>query len=339
MDFWGPYGIYAWELFYYIPAMVAYKYTQSQEFDLAKIWLQHIYDPTKTNNVWGCYPLAYLPDEASALMSINDVDNIPREMPQYYRLATVRQWAQNLIEQGDYYYRLVTTETLRQAKMCYVEVKNLWHGQSAPNIQDLTEVEDWNDPQLGAVQVEDFAPPYNEEVAQIYQTIEERLYNLRHWLSIDGTPLNIPLIAPPIDPRQLQKAALAGVSPAEFAQMTAVSISYSFEYLLRLARNYVENIISWSTNLLRYWGVYENLQYIELELSHELEMYDLIIALHQEAIALAEKNIEIKEKTRQEIEFEKDFNKTQQIWLNSANSLLQVYHVVRLGHKDSIKCR
>ncbi len=94
MDFWGPYGMYAWEIFYYIPVMIADKYTKSQKFDLARKWLQHVYDPTERNNVWGSLPLTNYPDGVQvSAMSVNAPDAIARETPRDYRLATVRQYA------------------------------------------------------------------------------------------------------------------------------------------------------------------------------------------------------------------------------------------------------
>lgn len=38
---------------------------------------------------------------------------------------------------------------------------------------------------------------------KLLNTLRKRVANRRNWLSISGEPLNIPLIAPPIDPRQL----------------------------------------------------------------------------------------------------------------------------------------
>ncbi len=164
MDFWGPYGIYAWEIFHYIPLMVAYKYTQSQNFDLAKKWLKHVYDPTLKNNPWGNYPLADQPNGISSSdLGINDPDARSREKPYYYRVSTIRQYIQNLIEQGDYYYRQITTETLRQAKMYYVEAKNLFK-ESTESLANIQIGEDWSDPTLGEVTNNDFIDPYDEEI-------------------------------------------------------------------------------------------------------------------------------------------------------------------------------
>ncbi|NES76316.1 MULTISPECIES: neuraminidase-like domain-containing protein [unclassified Okeania] len=335
VNFWGPYGIYAWEIFHYIPLMVAYKYTQSQNFDLAKKWLKHVYDPTLKDNPWRNKPLKTLPDANSqSALGINDPDAIARENPLYYRLSTIRQYIQNLIEQGDYYYRQITTETLRQAKMYYVEAKNIFieGEQSLANVQLG---EDWNDPTLGDVaDVElggDFIEPYDEEIMKVYQTIEQRLYNLRHWLAIDGTPLNIPLIAPPIDPRVLQQAALAGVSLTQPQQQATRTLNYDFDDILGRARGYVQDLISWSTNLLQYWENYENIQYQNLESS--LISFDSAIFMQEKTIEALEKNIEIQRKTKKQTEHERNFYEVEKIWTTTVDGALQVAYGLLMAEK------
>ncbi|WP_161564967.1 Tc toxin subunit A-related protein [Okeania hirsuta] len=323
MDFWGPYGIYAWEIFHYIPLMVAYKYTQSQNFDLAKKWLKHVYDPTLKDDPWGNYPLEHLPNGVGrSALGINDPDARARETPYYYRRSTIRQYIQNLIEQGDYYYRQIATETLRQAKMYYVEAKNIFieGGQSLANVQLG---EDWKDPTLGDVKDEDFIAPYDEEIMKVYQTIEQRLYNLRHWLAIDGTPLNIPLIAPPIDPRVLQQAALAGVSPTQFQQQATRTLNYDFDDILGRARGYVQDLISWSTNLLQYWENYENIQYQNL--ADSFISFDSAIFMQEKTIEALEKNIEIQQKTKEQSISEVIFNEFEIVLRSLSRDLATKY--------------
>ncbi len=322
MDFWGSYGIYAWEIFHYIPLMVAYKYTQSQNFDLAKKWLKHVYDPTLKDHPWRNYPLAYQPNGISAL-GINDPDAIAREIPYYYRISTIRQYIQNLIEQGDYYYRQITTETLRQAKMYYVEAKNLFR-ESAKSLGNIQVGEDWSDPTLGEVTNNDFIEPYDEEIIKLYQTIEERLYNLRHWLAIDGTPLNIPLIAPPIDPRVLQQAALAGVSLTEPQQPATRTLNYDFDDILSRARGYVQDLISWSTNLLQYWENYENIQYQNL--ADSLGSFDSAILMQEKTIEALEKNLEIQEKMKEQTEDAESFYEFETTLIDVIDATIQKYY-------------
>ncbi|NES06421.1 MAG: hypothetical protein F6K22_28560, partial [Okeania sp. SIO2F4] len=324
MDLWGYYGIYAWEIFHYIPLMVAYKYTQSQNFDLAKKWLKHIYDPTLKDSPWGNYPLAYQPNGISSL-GINDPDAIAREIPYYYRLSTIRQYIQNLIEQGDYYYRQITTETLRQAKMYYVEAKNLFK-DSAESLGSIQVGEDWSDPTLGEVTNNDFIDPYDEEIIKLYQTIEERLYNLRHWLAIDGTPLNIPLIAPPIDPRVLQQAALAGVSLTEPRQSATRTLNYEFDEILSRARGYVQDLINWSTNLLQYWENYENIQYQNL--ADSLGSFDSAILMQEKTIEALQKNIEIQETTKKQTQDEHDLYEYEKTLIDVIDATIKKYYAV-----------
>jgi hypothetical protein len=134
MDFSGCCGLYAWELFYYIPMLVAAKCTTAGQFDLAKQWLRTVYDPTD-NGSWHCLPL--IPGNAASMSplpdqgAITDPDLIARQNPEHYRLATIRQYLQNLIAQGDAWYRAMTAETLRQAKLCYVEALGLFDERQA----------------------------------------------------------------------------------------------------------------------------------------------------------------------------------------------------------------
>ncbi|MDA8747747.1 hypothetical protein N9M66_06005, partial [Litoreibacter sp.] len=51
-----------------------------------------------------------------------------------------------------------------------------------------------------------FGIPQNDQFIGYWTTIAGRLYNLRHYLTIDGDAQHLPLFQPPIDPRQLVAA-------------------------------------------------------------------------------------------------------------------------------------
>jgi hypothetical protein len=69
-------------------------------------------------------------------------------------------------------------------------------------------------------------------------------------LSIDGQPLNIPLLAAPIDPRALQLVGQSrGAAPMKTESAPPPS-PYPFEVILAKARGYVKNLQSMSTRLL-----------------------------------------------------------------------------------------
>ncbi|NKC11908.1 MAG: hypothetical protein GKR94_06810 [Gammaproteobacteria bacterium] len=201
-DFDGPMGLCGWEVFYHIPALLASKYADNGDYKQAKRWLRCIYDPSNPGNPWGVRPLI-LDQTNNGIFSITDPDREAVRNPIHYQQATIRHSLEHLLSQGDDAYRQETQETLQQAKMCYVVAKNFFREEFAQQLEILT-ASDWNDPTLENVSESDFRPPTNEELLALYQTIEERLHNLRHWLNIDGEPLNVPLLATPINPQQLQ---------------------------------------------------------------------------------------------------------------------------------------
>ena len=55
-----------------------------------------------------------------------------------------------------------------------------------------------------------FKVPENMTFIKVWDTVSERLYNLRHQLTIDGEPNHLPLFQPPADPMKMIAAANSG---------------------------------------------------------------------------------------------------------------------------------
>lgn len=143
-------------------------------------------------------------------------------------------------------------------------------------------------------------------------------------MAIDGTPLNIPLIAPPIDPRVLQQAALAGVSPTEPQQPATRTLNYDFDDILSRARGYVQDLISWSTNLLQYWENSENIQYQNL--ADSLGSFDSAILMQEKTIEALKKNIEIQEKTKEQTQDEHDLYEYETTLIDVIDATIEKYY-------------
>ncbi|MFT3771113.1 MAG: neuraminidase-like domain-containing protein [Minicystis sp.] len=240
LDFYGPFGLYAWELFYHIPSLVAATYRKIGKFDVAREWLNAIYDPSaELEHVWRCEPLQ--PVEGRSL-SIADPDRLATENPDHYRLATVRQYLRTMTEQGDAYYRQETAETLRLSRMWYVSALRLFTEKMGDALDQATRSE-WTNPTLGSVNI-DFRPPYNEDLRNDYTTIERHLDNLRNWRSFDGEPLQIALLAPKLNPRELQLAALSGLSAtAAGGKGAQMLLPFTFPEALSKAKEAVRNLM------------------------------------------------------------------------------------------------
>ena len=116
--------------------------------------------------------------------------------------------------------------------------------------------EDWRAPALGDAVPDDFRPPYNDEIRNAYDLLEERLENLRRWRTIDGDPLTIALTAPALAPRQLQVAALSGIAATEAAAALQSALPYSFDTAHAKAREAVGNLMYFGDLVTR--GLYRS---------------------------------------------------------------------------------
>ncbi|MCD4506930.1 Tc toxin subunit A [Chromobacterium piscinae] len=94
-----------------------------------------------------------------------------------------------------------------------------------------------------------FQPTENDKLKGYWQTLRQRLYNLRHNLSLDGQPLSLPLFATPADPKALQSAA-ATAAAGGGNSLPNVSIGIQrFPLMLESARNLVNQLIQFGGNL------------------------------------------------------------------------------------------
>ncbi len=59
-----------------------------------------------------------------------------------------------------------------------------------------------------------FCIPQNESILALWDTVEDRLFKIRHCMNIDGVERRLPLFEPPINPALLVRAAAAGIDLA-----------------------------------------------------------------------------------------------------------------------------
>lgn len=136
-----------------------------------------------------------------------------------------------------------------------------------------------------------FLPQVNDKLIGYWRLLEQRLYNLRHNLSISGQPLNLPVYPIAASPEALlASAALA--SSGEGALPAALLSGYRFEPLLASARNMVGQLTQFGANLL---------SVIEKQDNEELSEQ-----LLTQAIALAHSSIDLQSQQRAELEAEQD---------------------------------
>jgi predicted XRE-type DNA-binding protein len=247
--FSGPYGIYVWEIFFYIPLLVAVRMQTEQRYDEANTWFKRIFNssgyrdddgnPLHDDNdkprYWNVLPLQLDTAWDTSQPATTDPDVIAVADPMHYKLAIFLHALDLLIARGDHAYRMLERDTLVEAKMYYIQAQQLLGPRP-----DIRITNTWPNPTLsaeaGAIVAPtrshpsgaltfaswlrtgdtadmgdgDFLPPVNDVLLGYWDKLELRLYNLRHNLSLDGQPLNLPLYATPVDPTELQRQQAGG---------------------------------------------------------------------------------------------------------------------------------
>lgn len=252
IDFAGANALYFWELFYYLPMLVTQRLLQEQRFNDAVRWLKYVYSPSvypDNDSAWNVRPLLEETGWNKAPIETTDPDAVAQHDPLHYKLATFMTQLDLLLAQGDAAYRLLERDTLVEAMMWYQQALNLLGSNYTSTEQvnwptsSLRELEKQNS-------LEDiFLPEENTKLAGYWQTLRQRIYNLRHNLTLDGQPLFLPLYTKPADPKALQGALVASDSGGYTALPNLTPPLYRFTVMLERARNLVNQLIQFGGQL------------------------------------------------------------------------------------------
>ncbi|MCF7695960.1 insecticidal toxin complex protein TccB [Mycetohabitans sp. B2] len=325
MDFNGANGLYFWELFFHMPFLVASRFASGQQFDPAQKWLHYIFDPamSKKDNAppyWNVYPLkplSHLAGDPSRLLADPlDPDTQAYAHPEVYQKAVFVAYVSNLIAQGDAWYRQLTRDGLAQARVYYnfavellgprpdVSISSNWQ---APTLDTLAQADNTalrtyerdlgrsnaSLPALpgrhtGYLRLADnqyFTAPLNTLMLSHWDTIDARLYNLRHNLTVDGKPLSLPLYAAPADPvALLSQRAQSGMLSAGVSGAMLVVPPYRFNAMLPRAYNAVATLSRFGETLLSLLERSERAGQEELAQQQLLDMSSYAMTLQQQAI-------------------------------------------------------
>lgn len=281
MDFTGANALYFWELFYYTPMMVFRRLLDERNFSEATRWLQYIWNPAGyvingelQNHTWNVRPLEEDTGWNDSPLDSVDPDAIAQNDPMHYKVATFMSYLDLLIARGDAAYRLLERDTLNEARMWYVQALNLlgdepyisfdadWSALPLGDAASEVTRRDYQETLLAVRRQEAapdartansltalFLPQQNEVLKGYWQTLAQRLYNLRHNLSIDGQPLSLSVYATPSEPSALLSAAVNSAQGAA-ALPEAVMPLYRFPVMLENARGMVSLLIGFGNSLL-----------------------------------------------------------------------------------------
>ncbi|PHM60734.1 insecticidal toxin protein [Xenorhabdus stockiae] len=285
MDFSGANALYFWELFYYTPMMVAQRLLQEQNFDEANRWLKYVFSPSgytvqghHKDYHWNVRPLLEQTSWNSHPLDSVDPDAVAQHDPTHYKVATFMRTLDLLLARGDHAYRQLERDTLNEAKMWYTQALHLLGDMPSLPMDSV-----WSEPTLesassqttqrahtlalAAAQHEEippaevseplytansltklFLPQINEVMLDYWKKLKQRLYNLRHNLSIDGQPLYLPIYAKSADPKALLSAAVSS-SQGGNEMPKAFMPLWRFPHMLENARGMVSHLIQFGSTL------------------------------------------------------------------------------------------
>ncbi len=300
MDFHGANGLYFWELFFHMPLLVAHRLNLEQRFADAMRWLHYLFLPSDIHgDYWRMQGLLEGVDGADAEMiapGAVDPDELAMVHPVHYRKAVFFAYIKNLLDQGDACYRELTREALSEAKQWYLQARALL-GQ-AP----MTKVARKWEPKTLKTLVESHAPcetsvsgifslPLNKALHDYWQKVDNRLYNLRHSLTLDGKFWNPPLFEAPLNPLELLAARGRGGSGGARSMSTLQIPPLRFTAMMGKALNAVEMLIQFgnalqSTLERKDAAELERLQHVQQGelLGLTLEMQDLTIDMGKKTL-------------------------------------------------------
>ncbi|WP_168184468.1 neuraminidase-like domain-containing protein [Pseudomonas sp. Bc-h] len=139
------------------------------------------------------------------------------------------------------------------------------------------------DPTLNDVDNDLFLPPFNAELVRHWDTVESRLYNLRHNFTLDGKPLSLPLFAAPLDPRALLAAYASGANDAAAGSLLAQQVPhYRYAVMYGRASAAVDSLMQFATTMFLTIERKDQADYQELQQAQAWELSQFSIDVQLE---------------------------------------------------------
>lgn len=281
-------------------------------------------------------------DEAK-IKNMNEWKNNPfkphlvaRNRPVAYQKNVVMKYLDNLIAWGDMLFKQDTIESINEASLLYMLAYEILgdRPQKIPNVkhEELTfneiekKLDDMGNARIDAI-VEDtllpvtvvtsapegepipkldmfyFCIPNNDFITKYWDTVEDRLFKIRHCMNIAGIVRQLPLFEPPIDPALLVKAAAAGIDLGSvLSDLDAPTPFYRFRIVIQKAMEFCSDVKALGEKLL---GVLERKDIEQLSLmrsQHEIQMLEAVKEIRKKQINEAVETIGSLNKSKESAE-------------------------------------
>ena len=144
-----------------------------------------------------------------------------------------------------------------------------------------------------------FCIPDNPQLRALRDTIDDRLFKIRHCQDIDGVVRHLPLFEPPIDPALLVQAAAQGLSLSSVLNdLNSPMPNYRFYYLLQKALELCSEVKALGNAFLsaKEKGDAEALS--QLRAKHESSIHNLVMEVKKQQLDEAGKALDALQQSR-----------------------------------------
>jgi hypothetical protein len=264
-----------------------------------------------------------------------------------YQKATVMKYLDNLIAWGDKLFASDKLEEVFEALQLYVLASEILGPRPVrlPSARDgaaktYAEIEANLDTFGNAlVAVENLLPimptrlprpplslyfciPRNEKLSRYWDLVEDRLYKVRHCLSLDGRFRQLDLFSPSLDPGALVAAWAAGGSISE--REGDVGTHYRFHTWLRKANELAADLKALGSSLLSIFEKKDVESLSRMRQAHEIRLLQLIRASKEAMIQDAELTLSSLELGREMAATRTRFYETREFMNSGENSALML---------------
>ncbi|EMO4163175.1 neuraminidase-like domain-containing protein [Morganella morganii] len=301
LDLYSANSRYLWELFFYLPYLVASRFSQNRLYYQARQWLHYIFSPYDGHRLsvkddsellpppyWNCRVLTQTDLKyQNNDNALPDPYAISEDAPSHYRKSVYLMYIDTLISEADLNYRQLSRDSITRAWGLYHQAKGMlghipkerslpkWQPCTVNELLDnktyfvqentfpelLSEIYPENMPKqlsgffwYGSLGNERFRLPVQDSLLSRQSVLNQRLFNLRHYLDIEGNMMKLPLYAAAFDPFDLLRSRLGGTAELTYLQSGSLNIpSYCFRTMVEKAKEQAAALITLGDKRLSYY--------------------------------------------------------------------------------------
>ncbi|WP_438038806.1 hypothetical protein [Sorangium sp. So ce128] len=272
---------------------------------------------------------------------------IARMRPIAYQKAVVMKYVENLIAWGDQLFRRETIEAINEATQLYILASSLLgrrpqrvERQETVAPRNYWQLEalglgDLSDPVVGArsrVEAESlvvsslmktpskamfepvpdlgelyFCVPRDEALSALWDTVADRLFKIRHSMTIEGVARVLPLFEPPIDPMLLVQARALGVDLATVLdEPSSARLPYRFQVVLAKAMELCGAVSGLGGALLAAMEKKDGEALARLRSGHEVELLAAVREIKAQQVADAQASLAALERSHEAARLRRD---------------------------------